>query len=282
MSQNEIAGLKALAAKIRLAALTAIHSLGSGHVGGSLSICDLLAVLYGREMRVDPKNPTWPERDKLVTSKGHAGPAVYGALAVKGYFSYEELETLNKPGTHLPSHTDRLLTTGVDMTTGSLGQGSSQACGLALGDRLKGRDCRTFLIIGDGESNEGQIWEALAFAAAKKLSNLVVLLDWNKKQLDGLTEEVYPMGDYKAKFEAFGFDTQLVNGNDISALLPALEHTRRGGEKPFAIILDTVKGAGIPEVEAIPMNHSIPVSHEQFDGWKALLEAEIARLEVEA
>lgn len=282
MSQNEIAGLKALAAKIRLAALTAIHSLGSGHVGGSLSICDLLAVLYGREMRVDPKNPTWPERDKLVTSKGHAGPAVYGALAVKGYFPFEELETLNKPGTHLPSHTDRLLTTGVDMTTGSLGQGSSQACGLALGDRLKGRNCRTFLIIGDGESNEGQIWEALAFAAAKKLSNFVVILDWNKKQLDGLTEEVYPMGDYKAKFEAFGFDTQLVNGNDISALLPALEHTRRGGEKPFAIILDTVKGAGIPEVEAIPMNHSIPVSHEQFANWKALLEAEIARLEVEA
>lgn len=282
MNQKEIAGLKALAARIRVAALTAIHSLGSGHVGGSLSICDLLAVLYGREMRIDPENPAWPERDKLVTSKGHAGPAVYGALAVKGYFPYEELETLNKPGTHLPSHTDRLLTRGVDMTTGSLGQGSSLACGLALGDRLKGRNCRTFLIIGDGESNEGQIWEALAFAAAKKLSNLVVLLDWNKKQLDGLTEEVYPMGDYKAKFEAFGFDTQLINGNDISALLPALEHTRRGGEKPFAIILDTVKGAGVPEVEAIAMNHSIPVSHEQFDGWKALLEEEIARLEVEA
>ena len=166
MDKKEAAALKIKAAQIRIAALTAIHSLGSGHVGGSLSICDALAVLFGREMKTDPKNPKWPERDKLVTSKGHAGPAVYGALAVQGYFPYEELVTLNKPGTHLPSHTDRNLTPGVDMPTGSLGQGTSVACGMALGDRLKGRDCRTFLIVGDGESDEGQVWEAFAFAAA--------------------------------------------------------------------------------------------------------------------
>lgn len=276
MNEN---ALQALAARIRIAALTAIHSLGSGHVGGSLSICDLLAVLYGQEMKVDPKNPSWPERDKLVTSKGHAGPAVYGALAVKGYFPYEMLSTLNRPGTHLPSHTDRLLTPGVDMTTGSLGQGSSLAAGMALGDKLKGRDSRTFLILGDGESNEGQVWEAMAFAAAKKISNLVVLLDWNKKQLDGTTEEVLPMGDYEAKFNAFGFDTRKIDGNNIHQLSEALTRTRIGGDKPYAIILDTVKGAGVPEVEAIPMNHSIPVSDEQFDRWKKDLEEEITRLE---
>ena len=276
MDKKECAALKIKAAKIRIAALTAIHSLGSGHVGGSLSICDLLAVLYGREMKIDPKDPKWPERDKLVTSKGHAGPAIYGALAVEGYFPYEELTTLNRPGTHLPSHTDRNLTRGVDMTTGSLGQGTSVACGMALGDRLKGRDCRTFLIVGDGEIDEGQAWEAFAFAAAKKLSNLVVLLDWNKKQLDGRTDEILPMGDYKAKFKAFGFDTQLINGNDVKEIAKALEKTRGGGDKPFTIVLDTVKGAGVKEVEETEMNHSIPVSDEQFARWTADLKAEIA------
>ena len=282
MDKKEAAALKIKAAKIRIAALTAVQSLGNGHVGGALSICDALAVLYGREMKVDPKNPKWPERDKLVTSKGHSGPAIYGALAVEGYFPYEELYTLNRPGTHLPSHTDRNLTTGVDMTTGSLGQGTSLACGMALGDRLKGRGNRVFLIVGDGESNEGQVWEALAFAAAKKLSNLVVLLDWNKKQLDGRTDEVLPMGDLKAKLEAFGLDTQLVKGNDVEALAEALEKTREGGDKPYAILMDTIKGAGVKEVEETEMNHSITVSKEQYARWKAELEAEIAAWEEEA
>ena len=267
--------LKALAVKIRMAALEAIHSLGSGHLGGSLSIADVLAVLYGGEMQVNPKDPQWPERDKLVCSKGHAGPAVYGTLAVKGFFPYEELKTLNKPGTRLPSHCDRNKTPGVDMTTGSLGQGTSLACGMALGDKLRGFHSRVFLIVGDGESNEGQVWEALAFAAAKKLDNLVVLLDWNKRQLDGWTENVYPMGDYVAKFEAFGFDTVKVAGNDVEALAQALKHTREGEGKPFAIIMDTLKGAGIPEVAGIEMNHSIPVSDEQYDRWMAQLGEEL-------
>ena len=161
--------MQALAVKIRLGALEAIHSIGVGHLGGALSVCDALAVLYGREMRIDPANPGWPERDKLVCSKGHAGPAVYAALALKGYFPYEELKTLNHPDTRLPSHCDRRLTPGVDMTTGSLGQGTSLACGMALGDRLRGRDNRIFLIVGDGETNEGQVWEAFTFAAAHRL-----------------------------------------------------------------------------------------------------------------
>lgn len=282
MNKQEIAKLKADAARIRIAALTAIHSLGNGHVGGSLSICDALAVLYSREMNYDPKDPKKPDRDKLVTSKGHAGPAVYGALAVHGFFPYEELCTLNKPGTHLPSHTDRNLTPGVDMTTGSLGQGTSLAAGMALGDKLKGRSSRVFVIVGDGETDEGQVWEAFSFAAAKKLSNYVVLLDWNKKQLDGTTADILPMGDYRAKFEAFGFDTQLVKGGDMEALAAALEYTRKGGDKPFAIIMDTVKGAGVKEVEETVMNHSISVNDEQFARWKADLEAEAAAWEAQA
>ncbi len=279
MNTTETKALQAFAARIRLAALDAIHSLGSGHVGGALSIADTLAVLYGREMKLDPRNPAMPDRDKLVCSKGHAGPAVYGALALKGYFPYEELKTLNRPGTRLPSHCDRNKTPGVDMTTGSLGQGTSLACGMALGDRLRGYDSRTFLIVGDGESNEGQVWEAFAFAAAKKLGNLVVLLDWNKKQLDGWTDDVFPMGDYAAKFQAFGFDTCTVNGNQVDQVAAALERTRSGGDKPYAIILDTVKGAGVKDVEETMANHSIPVSDAQFEAWSAQLAAEISALE---
>ena len=271
--------LEALAVRIRMAALEAIHSLGSGHLGGTLSICDALAALYGGEMKIDVNNPKWPERDKLVCSKGHAGPAVYGILAVKGYFPYEELKTLNRPGTRLPSHCDRNKTPGVDMTTGSLGQGTSLACGMALGDKLKGRNSRVFLIVGDGESNEGQVWEAMAFASAKKLGNLVVLLDWNKRQLDGWTEDVLPMGDYAAKFEAFGFNTVKVNGNDVEAVAEALEKTRQGGGKPYAIILDTVKGAGVQDAVDTVANHSMTVSDEQFAKWTAQLNARLAELE---
>lgn len=279
MNVKEQKEIKALAVRIRLGILDAIHSIGSGHIGGSLSIADTLAVLYGREMKYDPKNPKWEDRDKLVCSKGHAGPAVYSVLANEGFFPMEELLTLNKPHTNLPSHCDRTKTIGVDMTAGSLGQGTSLAAGMALGDRLKGRNTRVFLLVGDGESNEGQVWEAFAFASAKKLSNLVVMLDWNKRQLDGYTDDVYPMGDYVAKFNAFGFETCIVNGNDVDAVAAALENTRKGGDKPYAIVLDTVKGAGIPDVEALPANHSIPVNDEQYAKWTQELKTQLAELE---
>ena len=279
MDQNEVRALKALAVRIRLAALDAIHSIGSGHVGGAMSIADVMAVLYGREMNVRVEDPKWPDRDKLICSKGHAGPGVYGTLAVKGFFPYEELRTLNKGGTRLPSHCDRNKTPGIDATTGSLGQGTSQAVGLALGDRLKGRKDRVFLIVGDGEMDEGQCWEAFAFAAAHKLSDLVVLIDWNKKQLDGLCDDVMPMGDFVKKMEAFGFDAQKVNGNDVAAVAEALERTRAGGDRPYAVVLDTVKGAGIEEVENTLMNHSIPVNDEKYEKWTGELKAELAALE---
>lgn len=279
MEQTEKKALQAFAIRIRMALVEAIHAIGSGHVGGALSIADVLAVLYGREMNVRPEDPQWPDRDYLVVSKGHSGPAVYGTLALKGYFPYEELKTLNQGGTRLPSHCDRNKTPGIDVTTGSLGQGTSQAAGLALGNRLKGRNNRVFLIVGDGELDEGQCWEAFTFAAAKKVSNLVVLIDWNKKQLDGRVDEVLPLGNIAAKMEAFGFDTVQVDGGDVEAIAAALERTRQGGDKPYAVVLDSIKGHGVAEAENTEMNHSMPINDERYARWMAELQADLAALE---
>lgn len=267
--------LERFALEIRVGVLEQMKARGFGHVGGSLSIADALSVLYGSQMRFDPKRPDWAERDKLVCSKGHAGPAVYAALALSGFFPYEMLKTLNQPGTSLPSHCDRNKTPGVDMTTGSLGQGTSLACGMALGERLRGRDARIFLIVGDGETNEGQVWEACMFAAAKKLGNLVLLLDVNGKQLDGCTKDVLDTLDLGDKIEAFGFDTVRIDGNDVVALYEALERTRAGGDKPYAIVMTTVKGKGVPGVENAASNHSMTVPAEQWDAWQKELIAQL-------
>lgn len=268
--------LKKLALEIRIGVVEEIKARGFGHIGGSLSVSDALACLYGSVMRVDPKNPKWADRDKLVCSKGHAGPAVYASLALKGFFPYEDLKTLNQPGTNFPSHCDMNKTPGVDMTTGSLGQGTSTAVGIALGDKLKGRDSKTYVIVGDGEANEGQVWEAAMFTAAKKLTNLTWLVDDNKKQLDGYTADVLPLFDLRAKFEAFGFDAVRVDGNDIEQVYEAL--TAPVGDKPKAIILDTVKGKGVADVENTMANHSMNVGPEACDKWLAELRAELAAL----
>ena len=269
MTKEQVKKLEEFALKIRIGTVECIKSRGFGHIGGSLSVADLLAVLYGEVMHIDPANPKKVDRDKLVCSKGHAGPAVYATLALKGYFPYEKLFTLNQPGTDLPSHCDRKKTPGVDMTTGSLGQGTSTAVGLALGDRLQGRDCRTYLIVGDGEAEEGQVWEAAMFTAAKKLTNLVWIIDWNKKQLDGYVKDINDPGDFQAKFAAFGFDAVTVDGHDVEKLYEAL--TKKAEDKPIAIILDSVKGKGVTAVEETMMNHSMKVGPEVFDGWLAEL-----------
>ena len=276
MTQEKLVELKRFALQIRIGILEELKARGFGHIGGSLSIADALAVLYGDVMRIDPKNPGWEQRDKLVCSKGHAGPAVYAALALKGYFPYEQLVTLNQPGTKLPSHCDRNLTTGVDMTTGSLGQGTSLAAGMALGDKLKGLDSRTFLFVGDGESNEGQVWEAAMFTAAKKLTNLTWLIDNNKKQLDGYTSDIIEPFDFEGKFRAFGFEAISIDGNDIEQLYNAL--TRTPIDRPIAIILNTVKGKGVAEVENTMSNHSMTPAPEAFDRWLAELHAELDAL----
>ncbi|MEA4969777.1 MAG: transketolase [Candidatus Pelethousia sp.] len=259
--------LKQLALRIRISTLTALGSLGFGHIGGSLSIVDTLAVLYGDVMRIRPEEPDWPERDKFVCSKGHAGPAVYATLALRGFFPASDLSTLNQPGTNLPSHCDRNKTRGIDMTTGSLGQGASLASGMALGDKLRGRDSRVFLMLGDGEINEGQVWEAAMFAAARKLDNLTVFVDQNGKQLDGYTVDILDLGDIAAKFEAFGFETQRVEGNEIAQVYEAVVKAAARGGKPHAIILHTKKGAGVPEVEQTVANHNMNFVPGQIDGW---------------
>ena len=268
--------LQKLALKIRIGAVEEFKARGFGHVGGSLSVADVLAVLYGAVMKGDPKDPKMEGRDKLVCSKGHAGPAVYAALAIKGFFPYEDIKTLNQPGTDFPSHCDRNKTPGVDMTTGSLGQGTSLAVGMAMGDKIKGRDSRTFLIVGDGEIDEGQVWEAAMFTAGKKVNNLVWLIDNNKKQLDGYTEDILDTGDLRAKFEAFGFDAVRIDGSDLDQLYDAL--TKQAGEKPIAVILDTVKGKGVKEVEETMSNHSMTMPEETYDQWLAELNSELDAL----
>ena len=273
MTQMEKKDLQRLALKIRIGILEELQARGFGHIGGSLSIADALAVLYGSVMRYDAKNPAWEERDKLVCSKGHAGPAVYATLAVEGFFPYEDLKTLNQPGTMLPSHCDRNKTPGIDMTTGSLGQGASLAVGMAMGDKLKGLDSRTFLIVGDGEADEGQVWEAAMFTAAKKVTNLTWLIDNNKKQLDGYTKDILEPFDFEEKFRAFGFEAITIDGNDVEQLYNAL--TRKPIDKPIAIILDTVKGKGIAEVENTMGNHSMTPPAESFVRWLDELRAEL-------
>lgn len=261
MINGETTELKKFAARIRLETVRQIAKRGFGHIGGALSIVDALAVLYGGVMRIDPKNPAWAERDKLVMSKGHAGPALYSALALKGYFPLETLNTLNQPGTSLPSHCDRRLTPGIDVTTGSLGQGVSLAIGLAMAQRMDGKGARTFLITGDGELNEGQSWEGAMFAAHSKLDNLVWFVDYNHKQLDGYTSKIMDLGDVGARFAAFGWRARTINGNDTAEIMGAVEGALAAKGAPACIVLDTVKGAGVPAVENTMFNH-----HMVFEG----------------
>lgn len=235
-----------LARDIRVATLKSLNHLGFGHYGGSMSVVETLAVLYGAVMKIDPADPDWPERDYFVLSKGHTGPALYSTTAIKGYFPREELNTLNQNGTRLPSHPDRLKTRGVDATTGSLGQGISIAGGMALSHKLARRPNRVFCIVGDGELNEGQCWEAFQFIAHHRLNNLTVFIDWNKQQLDGELEEIINPFDLEGKFRAFGFDVVTVKGDDIAGLLAVVQPVLPADARPRVVILDSIKGQGVP------------------------------------
>jgi len=260
MNQN----LPLRAAELRLETLRVFEARGFGHVGGAMSVVEALAVLYNGVMRVKPEQPDWPERDRLVCSKGHAGPAVYAALAMRGFFDKGLLKTLNRPGTSLPSHCDMNKTPGVDMTTGSLGQGVSTAVGLALGQRMRGMDARTYLIIGDGECNEGQVWEGLMLAAHKKLDNLIVFCDKNGQQLDGYVKNVLDTGDLADKFRAFGFFTQSVDGHDTAAVEKAVQTAISNKGAPSMIVLATKKGYGCTFAENQEFNHHIAFTDEQM------------------
>lgn len=259
MDRKEKLELQKFATQIRIETVKEVGVRGFGHLGGALSIVDALAVLYGKEMRYKPEDPQWADRDVMVCSKGHAGPAVYATLALKGFFPMDMLNTLNQPGTKLPSHCDRNLTPGVDMTTGSLGQGVSSAIGMALAQKMDGKNSRTYLFIGDGECDEGQVWEGMLFAHQHKLSNLTAFIDDNGKQLDGFTKDVMDLGDLAEKAAAFGWNAVTVDGHDIEAIDAAIQTAKATLDVPTCIVLKTVKGKGVKDLEEMLLNHHINV-----------------------
>lgn len=263
MLASEIAELETLAKEIRVFTIDEIAYLGVGHIGGAMSVVEILTLLYYRHMDVDPANPGKRDRDRLVLSKGHAGPALYAVLAKKGFFPMEWLHTLNKGGTSLPSHCDRTKTPGIDMSTGSLGQGISAAAGIALGMKMDGLPSRTYCIIGDGESDEGLVWEAAMFAAQYKLDNLIAFTDFNKLQIDGFTADVMNLADLTAKWSAFGWHAEMVGGHDFAAMDSAVRAARTRVGKPTMIVLDTVKGKGCNFCEGAATNHNMPITMEQ-------------------
>ena len=257
--------LENTARQIRYDIVQSIGNVGIGHLGGALSIVEVLTILYFRQMNVDPKNAKDPDRDKLVLSKGHAGPALYAVLAKKGYFPRETLLTLNQGGTSLPSHCDRNLTPGIDMTTGSLGQGLSVAIGMALADRMDGRKSKVFAYIGDGESDEGQIWEAAMSAAHYRLGNLIAFTDYNKMNIDGKTSEIMNLEDLRAKWQAFNWAAQRVDGHDLAGIDEAIDKARLESDRPSMIILDTIKGKGCSLTEGKLSSHNMVISKEQTE-----------------
>ncbi len=272
--------LQDFATKIRIETVKCIKKRGFGHIGGSMSIADVLAVLYGTVMRYDAKNPQWEDRDYLVIAKGHAGPALFATLALEGFFPLDWLLTLSEPGTRLPSHCDRLLTPGVDVSTGSLGQGLSLAAGVAHGFRLKGKENRVYAILGDGECAEGQVWEAAQYASNYQLDHLIAFVDWNKRQVDGYLDEVMAVGDIAKKFEAFGWMATTVSGSDVQAIEQAVHMVQEKQQGcPGVIVLDGIKGSGVPEFEQLKDNHHFALAPELADKVIADLEKRLSRRE---
>lgn len=262
MERQELLELKKLSAEIRLEVLKMLKWRKYGHLGGAMSIVELLSVLYGKHLKFDAKNPAWEDRDYVVLSKGHAGPGLYAVLAIKGFFEKKMLYTLNEGGTNVPSHPDRLKTPGIDATTGSLGQGTSVAAGLGYSLKKEGKNQYIYLIVGDGELNEGQCWEAFQFIANYKLNNVIVIIDENKKQLDGYTKDVMNPFDIKKKMEAFGFYVQRVKGNDEEAISDAVINAKEEETQAVCIVLDTIKGQGIDYFERMEDNHSVKFKDE--------------------
>ncbi|MGT2951338.1 transketolase [Streptococcus cuniculi] len=269
------------AKEIRYHTLTTLNQLGFGHYGGSLSIVEVLAALYGEVLDVNVQNFASKERDHFVLSKGHAGPALYSTLHLKGFFDKEFLWSLNRNGTRLPSHPDRNLTPGVDMTTGSLGQGMSVATGIAYGKQITNSPYYTYTLVGDGELNEGQCWEAAQFAAHQQLSHLILFVDDNKKQLDGRTADICQTFDFVEKFASFGWEAVRVDGSSIEAILAAIQAMKDSdSSRPKCIVLDTVKGQGVDFLETMESNHHLRLSGQLVDDLEATAQALARELEV--
>lgn len=279
MDANLKRELEIFAVKERLLLLEGIFNAKAGHPGGSLSIAEILAYLYNVEMHIDPKNPKDPNRDRFVLSKGHAAPALYATLALKGFFPTEDMKTLRKADSYLQGHPSMKTVPGVDMSTGSLGQGISAAVGMALAAKLDNKDYRVYTVLGDGEIEEGEVWEAAMFASAKHLDNLLVIVDNNNLQIDGTVEEVnspYPIFE---KFEAFGFNTIAIDGNNLDEIEDAVNKAKECKGKPTAIIAKCVKGKGVSYMENAVNWHGAAPNEELYNVAVAELNAALKELE---
>ncbi len=264
LNDQTVRELAETARHLRVDILKMLNVARSGHTGGSLSAIDVLTVLYFHQMRHDPSHPAWEERDRFVLSKGHAAPALYACLARAGYFPADDLKTLRRLGSHLQGHPDMNKTPGVEVCTGSLGQGFSQAVGLALAQRLAGREARIYTLLGDGELQEGQIWEAAMAAAHYRLANLCAVVDWNGLQIDGEVAKVMDVSPIGPKFLAFNWQVLEVDGHDIRAIARAFDAARQTTERPTVIIARTVKGKGVPIFEHKASYHGVPPSDEEL------------------
>ena len=273
--------LQITANKIRKNAVTAVYSAASGHPGGSLSIAEILSVLYFNEMRIDPKNPKDENRDRFVLSKGHCSPALYGALAERGYFPVEDLKTFRQATSYLQGHPDMKGVPGVDMSTGSLGLGISAAVGMAMAGKIDKKDYRVYAVLGDGELAEGQVWEAAMYAAHYKLDNLCIFVDLNGLQIDGATKDVMNSAPVDEKFKAFGWHVISICAHDVDAILAALAEAKTVSGKPVAILAESVKGKGVSFMENACAWHGSAPNKEQYEQAMAELDEAIRQLEVE-
>ena len=279
MDSSEIKQLQILATKARMGAILGTYHAKSGHPGGSLSAADIFTYLYFKELNVNPEDPAWEDRDRFVLSKGHCCPSLYAVLALKGFFEWDELTNLRHVGAMLQGHPDMKNTPGVDMSTGSLGQGVSAACGMALAAKLDNKDYRVYTVLGDGEVEEGQVWEAAMFASHNKLDNLVLFVDQNGLQIDGAVEDVAGIEPLDKKFEAFGFEVVKINGHDFEQIKSALDFAKTVKGKPTAILSKTVKGKGVSFMENQVGWHGTAPNKEQYEQATAELQAELDRLE---
>jgi transketolase len=264
LEKEKIEFLEEKARTLRVSIVKTLHKSQSGHTGGSLSAIDMITALYFHVMRHDPENPHWEERDRFILSKGHAAPAQYVALAEAGYFPKEDLMMLRRLGSHLQGHPDSKGTPGVEVCTGSLGQGLSMANGMALGLRLDKRNSRVYALLGDGELQEGQVWEAAMASAHYRIDNLCALVDANALQIDGEVERVMNVGPIGDKFKSFGWNVTEIDGHDMEAIIKALESAKLAKEKPTAIVARTVKGKGVPRFEHKASYHGVAPNDEEL------------------
>ena len=279
MDKSKLQELEIFATKVRMGVIEGTYNAKAGHPGGSLSIADVLTYLYNCEMKVDPKNPDDPKRDRLVLSKGHCAPSLYAALALKGYFPTEEIKSLRHLGALLQGHPDMKAIPGVDMSSGSLGQGISAACGMALSAKISGDGYRVFTILGDGEIEEGQVWEAAMFAANKKLDNLIAYVDYNNLQIDGTLDEVNSPMPIDEKFEAFGWEVLSIDGNDFEQLEKAFDWASKANGKPRCIVAKSVKGKGVSYMENQAGWHGKAPNADEYAVAMNELNAALAKLE---